>query len=760
VSLADDRRPLAGVRAAPTWTLPVLAVALGAVITTLAWGLARRQVESVQQQRFQRLNERLIATTEARFASASQLVFGLRAALVAGGASTPEQWSAYVAETEPYFRNGVVGAGYVERVARVNLDALEQRLRAEFGRPVPIQRLGLRDILYVVTRIEPASRNAGALGLDVGSGNTRRMAADLALQTNQAVLTQRIRVIEGPREVPGFLLFLPVFEGGAEIVTESQRSAALRGWVYASLRMDELTRGFTDDAEAGQIDVSIDEDDRPTEPLFSTGPAAGAKAVLGWPEPSVHAMSLYGRTWTLRFTPRTGFVSTTERVLPAVVAGSGVLVTTLAASLLWVLAGSRRRAVSLAKRMTTELSAANASLEASIEQARRLAEQATQASLAKSRFLALMSHEIRTPMNGVVGMTDVLLDSPLTEQQREAANTIRASGDALLRIVGDILDFSKIESGRMEVDQQPFDLRRTVTDALDLFRATAAAKGLVLQLTFAEEVPSRVRGDAGRLRQVLLNLVGNAIKFTASGSVAVSVIRSGGDRLAMTVRDTGIGIAPDELARLFTPFTQADAATTRVYGGTGLGLVISKELVSLMGGELSLQSVVGAGTTVAFTVELTAVEDVVTVEPSLQPAGAMDGAMDGVRALRVLVADDNPVNRLVAQRTLQSLGINPDLAADGDEALQRVAQGGYDVLLLDVQMPRIDGLEVAHRLVSERPQRDERPWMIALTANAVEGDRADCLAAGMDDYLAKPVKRADLEAALRRVPVRGFSTST
>ncbi|MEY4094948.1 MAG: Autoinducer 2 sensor kinase/phosphatase LuxQ [Acidobacteriota bacterium] len=749
MSNPDARRSPAQARSILTWALPLLAVAAGLVLTVLAWQLARRQVESVQQQRFQRLNERLVSTTEARFASASQLVVSLRAALAAGGAATPAQWSAYVSETEPYFRDGVVGAGYIERVARTEVDIVEQRLRKEFNRPVAIQRLGTRDTLYVVTRIEPASRNADALGLDVGSGNTRRLAADRAAETNRAVLTQRIRIIEGNREIPGFLLFLPVYARDAALATTADRAAAVRGWVYASLRMDDLTRGFNAEADARLIDVRIDEDDRPNEPLFSTQVPNDARAVPQWPPESVHAIDLYGRTWTMHFTPRPGFATETEQVLPTLVAAGGTLVTLLAASLLWVLAGSRRRAVVLAGQMTAELSSANTSLEAAIEQARDLADQATQASKAKSRFLALMSHEIRTPMNGVIGMTDVLLDSPLTDRQREAADTIRTSGDALLRIIGDILDFSKIESGRMEVDPQPFDLHRCVTDARDLFSATAAAKALPLTLTLGPDVPVWVRGDSGRLRQVLLNLLGNAIKFTSSGSVSLSVTMSATKRVQFSIQDTGIGMSAETLGRILMPFAPADVSTTRTYGGTGLGLVISKELVALMGGELSLHSTSGAGTTVSFTLDLPAIAE---REPS--PAAGPPGGTRQLSDLRVLVADDNSVNRLVAQRTLQSMGIQPDLVADGAAVLARVAEANYDVLLLDVQMPELDGLEVARRLVASQPQRDRRPWMIALTANAVEGDRAACLDAGMDDYLAKPVKRADLESALGRIPGR------
>jgi CheY-like chemotaxis protein len=252
-----------------------------------------------------------------------------------------------------------------------------------------------------------------------------------------------------------------------------------------------------------------------------------------------------------------------------------------------------------------------------------------------------------------------------------------------------------------------------------------------------------VRGDAGRLRQVLMNLVGNAVKFTARGSVIVSIAPMTGDRVRIVVKDTGIGIAHDAKARLFTSFMQADASTTRRFGGTGLGLVISKRLIEMMSGSITIESQPGAGTEVIVEVPLP--RDTAPMVPTRDHGVQVDGGPP----LRILLAEDNAVNRLVAQRTLQAIGQAPDLAADGAEALEALGRKDYDVLLLDVQMPEVDGFEVARRLVAERsPQR--RPWIIALTANAVQGDRELCLQAGMDDYLTKPVNRDDLARALDR----------
>ena len=716
-------------------------IVTGAALTALAWQTVTRQVRVSEQIRFQRLTERVLSDTQSRFSSAVQAVYGVRAWLNARGAATPGEWGTYAAAMEPYFQKGVVGVGYVEPVTREQVDALEQRLRNEGHPGLTVERSGSHDQLYVVTRIEPPARNLGALGLDVGSGVTRRSAADAARDTGLPVMTQRIRIIEGDRDVPGFLLFLPIYTPQRPLATPADRAAALQGWAYVSLRMNDLTRGLLD-AGGGLIDFQIEEDGRAgSPPLFASSTDAAAP---DWPTPETAALDLFGRTWTFRFTPRPGFTPRSALVLPRVVAGSGAAVTLMAAMLAWALTNSRRRAWWLAHRRTLQLSEANAQLETSIAQARQLAEEATEASRAKSRFLALMSHEIRTPMNGVIGMTDVLRHTPLTAEQRETVDTIRASGDALITILGDILDFSKIESGHMEIDAAPFDLPAAMHSAIALFTAMAAGKGIGLHLHCSDALPRYVRGDAGRLRQVVVNLVGNAVKFTDRGEVRVSVEPAGDGEVRIRIRDTGIGISEAAKARLFTSFMQADASTTRRYGGTGLGLAISKRLIELMGGRIAIDSKHGSGTDVS--VELPLPLDTAPPPPPPPSPKAVTGD-----PLSILLAEDNPINRLVAQRTLEALGQKADIVTDGAQALAALARRDYEVLLLDVQMPEVDGFEVARRL-ADTPSA-WRPWIIALTANAVEGDRELCLKAGMDDYLAKPVSREDLSSALARARV-------
>ena len=409
---------------------------------------------------------------------------------------------------------------------------------------------------------------------------------------------------------------------------------------------------------------------------------------------------------------------------------------------------------------------ANAQLEATLEEldsrvrARtddlaRATTRAEQANRAKSEFLANMSHEIRTPMNGVIGMADLLLQEPLAARHRQRVETIRSSGQILIGLINNVLDMSKIESGSLEISPEPTRLRDLVQTTVQCVEPLATGKSLALRAEIDPVLPVAAALDGLRLGQVLLNLVTNAVKFTERGDVIVRVRlvpgAGPGTRILFEVQDTGIGISPERLARLFKPFEQGDASITKRYGGTGLGLAISKRLVEMMGGRLWCESTHGEGS--QFFVEVPLVE---AVAPAPLPAPVPHGSLADDRTLRVLLADDHFVNQQVIAHLVEVMGHQVHVVENGQQALDAVARSVYDVILMDLQMPVMDGLEATRHI---RTAHGAAPWIVALTAHALDEHRQQCLAAGMNDFVSKPVQLTDLRQALVRVPAPTGSTA-
>jgi signal transduction histidine kinase/ActR/RegA family two-component response regulator len=421
------------------------------------------------------------------------------------------------------------------------------------------------------------------------------------------------------------------------------------------------------------------------------------------------------------------------------------------------------------EKTNSELATANQLLKVATDRTRKMAEGALAASRTKSEFLANMSHEIRTPLNGVVGMVNLLLDTPLSGEQHDFANTIKISADSLLGIISDILDFSKIEVGKMTFEQVNFDVREAVMNAVAVVMPRAQAKRLALTWSVDEQVPATIAGDPSRLRQILLNLIGNAVKFTEQGEVTVEVtpagVMNGEVGLHFAVRDTGIGIPEEVQKNLFQSFTQADTSTTRRFGGTGLGLAISRKLVELMKGAIGVQSTPGKGSTFWFdlqfgrhTTPAAPAADSTTV-PSPTSGNSSILFHPKLIGVHVLFAEDNKINQIVGVKQLKKMGCAVELVSNGLEVVEAWQRNRQPVILMDCQMPEMDGYDATKKIRAlEKELHLPHTHIIALTASAMQGDREFCLASGMDFYLSKPVEeaalRAVLEMAASKIPAK------
>ncbi len=869
----------------------VLAVMVAA--TVAVWRLSVADVERRIEEQFHRRVDETHAAIEDRMLHYQQVLRGAVGFFAGSNGVERDEWQDYVRKLELDERvPGMEGMGFV---ARIPARARSLHVDAVRNDGLPEYRVwpeSSREELYPVVYLAPLStRNLRSFGFDMGSQPVLLAAMSRARLSGLMTATAQVELAHESTEdrQAGFIIFSPIYRRGVAVETPGDRQRALLGFVYSRFRGQDVMRGILGN-KSGELAFGIYDGQVPSSMALLAGAVlpdrvtASARSLR-----AERRFSVAGRSCLVRYDAGPQFEAHVTEWQPVVVLIGGLFIDLLLFFVIGSLSQTHKRAVTIAARLTERTREAANILRAQQVELVRAKNSAEEATLAKSQFLARMSHEMRTPLNGIVGMLDLTLMTSLTRDQSEFLRTASTSASSLLDIINEVLDFSKIEAGKLSIDTTSFSLRELLGVVVRGLAVKAQEKGLEIVVPAGARMPDRWRGDPMRLRQVLTNLIGNAIKFTERGEIVVAAswekTASGARMLRFRVTDTGIGVPKERQSAIFEPFTQADETVSRRYGGTGLGLSISTQLVTLMGGQLSVQSELGKGSTfsfelplepesltrttgsgliplpsdgvlilaehallreelgrhtaetgmkptlvashaealealasasapplrwlvldadldaakasalwAAFTAHTGESPQVVVMAPLAGPGrdrpeviaaspGASPARMTTVhkpllghdlraalarlqaghnqrrqptskiptmaRTLHVLVAEDNVINQVIARRLLEVAGQKVTVVADGRAACRALESGGFDVVLMDVRMPEMDGLEATRAIRARERERGGRVPIVAVTAQALDGDKEECLAAGMDAYVTKPLRPELLFEAIK-----------